>query len=430
MLRRFLIVALFLCPHAYGLDSTILLEADQAWHKDQRQKTELEFLWEMDHALSQTVSLTSIVRSRIHGPDRFDPGQPDQPAVAPASRRHHIGDNVEIELRELYADIRLPAGNLRLGKQQIVWGQADGLKLLDVINPQDFREFILDDFEDSRIPVWTLNLELFLDEGDLQLVWIPDTSRHNLPPAGATYGLTAPFASIPADQPFRIEAIDRPNNAIEDGTWATRFSTFRAGWDITLNYLYRYNDLPVIRKNKNVDGSLLLSPGYERTHTLGGSLSKAFGDFIFRSEVAVNGSVYFDTKNVLPGEGVGRTKELGYVMGLDWSGLGSTLISAQIFQSILIDHDLGQNRFARDKVDTTLTLLVRRDFWNESLVADVLWIYHTNDNDQLVRLKVDYEWSSQLMVGLYADWFAGSADELFGQYDNRDQIGLRLQFGF
>jgi len=45
---------------------------------------------------------------------------------------------------------------LRLGKQQIVWGETDGLKLLDVMNPQNFREFILDEFEDSRLPLWSV----------------------------------------------------------------------------------------------------------------------------------------------------------------------------------------------------------------------------------------------------------------------------------
>ncbi|CAK0760139.1 conserved hypothetical protein [Gammaproteobacteria bacterium] len=58
-------------------------------------------------------------------------------------------------LRELYIDTTVADDwALRLGKQQVVWETADGIKLLDIINPTDYREFVQNTFEDSRIPVW------------------------------------------------------------------------------------------------------------------------------------------------------------------------------------------------------------------------------------------------------------------------------------
>jgi hypothetical protein len=79
-------------------------------------------------------------------------------------------------LRELYLDTSIPLFDdegiaMRLGKQQVVWGTADGIKLLDIINPTDFREFVQNTFEDSRIPVWMLNLERNIgDSGNLQFI--------------------------------------------------------------------------------------------------------------------------------------------------------------------------------------------------------------------------------------------------------------------
>jgi len=74
-------------------------------------------------------------------------------------------------LRELYADTRLGGWDLRLGKQQVVWGTADGIKLLDIINPTDFRELNQNAMEDSRIPVWMVNAERYFDNGgNLQLI--------------------------------------------------------------------------------------------------------------------------------------------------------------------------------------------------------------------------------------------------------------------
>jgi hypothetical protein len=69
-------------------------------------------------------------------------------------------------LRELYVDTSINDFNVRIGKQQVVWGTADGMKLLDIINPTDYREMAQNSMEESRIPVWMINAEKYLDNGD------------------------------------------------------------------------------------------------------------------------------------------------------------------------------------------------------------------------------------------------------------------------
>ncbi|MEW8044757.1 MAG: hypothetical protein G8D28_10640 [gamma proteobacterium symbiont of Phacoides pectinatus] len=74
-------------------------------------------------------------------------------------------------LRELYVDTRAADWYLRPGKQQEVWGTADGIKLLDIINPTDFRKLNQNTMEDARIPVWMVKGERDVGEsGNLQLV--------------------------------------------------------------------------------------------------------------------------------------------------------------------------------------------------------------------------------------------------------------------
>jgi len=74
-------------------------------------------------------------------------------------------------LREAYADIEYDDWQLRIGKQQVVWGTADGMKLLDMINPTDYTEMAQNQMEDSRIPVWMINGETDLEDGtSLQVV--------------------------------------------------------------------------------------------------------------------------------------------------------------------------------------------------------------------------------------------------------------------
>lgn len=77
-------------------------------------------------------------------------------------------------LRELYVDTTAgedDAVSLRIGKQQVVWGTADGMKLLDIINPTDYREMAQNSMDESRIPVWMINAEKDLESGaNLQVV--------------------------------------------------------------------------------------------------------------------------------------------------------------------------------------------------------------------------------------------------------------------
>mgnify|MGYP005629000845 FL=1 len=74
-------------------------------------------------------------------------------------------------LREAYVDATADDWSIRAGKQQVVWGTADGMKLLDMINPSDYGEMAQNQMEDSRIPVWMVNAETTQADGsEIQVV--------------------------------------------------------------------------------------------------------------------------------------------------------------------------------------------------------------------------------------------------------------------
>ncbi len=106
-------------------------------------------------------------------------------------------------LRELYIDTTFADWDFRLGKQQVVWGKADGVKFLDIINPTDFREWGQNTMEDSRIPLWMAVAEKDLGNNDsLQFVWVPDVGRVNQIPGlydTSTGDQGQPFVSLGAD---------------------------------------------------------------------------------------------------------------------------------------------------------------------------------------------------------------------------------------
>lgn len=388
-----------------------------------------ELRWRFDEG----GRLTGIARLRVDPESGMRPQDMERGSYASLTKPVRIGDSAELELRELYYERSLGRWYLSLGKQQVVWGKADGLKVLDVVDPQSFREFILEDFDQSRIPLWTLDAERPLDAaGDwtLQLLWIPDRSYHAIPKQGATYAFTSPRL-VPQPVPgipTRLKGPQRPDRALLDSDAGLRLTGFAGGWDLSVNYLYQYHNQPVLHRRvvPGPEPLVEITPRYHRTHVLGGTFSRAFGDWVVRGELGYFTDRFFLTDDPRDADGVAESPELSYVLGLDWSGITDTFLSAQLFQSWLPDRRAG---FTRPELDTSLTFLARREFWNDTLRAEVLWIANTNDGDGLIRPKVGYDLEENLELWVGVDIFYGTRRGLFGQFDDNDRLLLGVKLG-
>lgn len=256
-----------------------------------------------------------------------------------------LNEATELELCEFTLQGEIGQTYLTLGKQQIVWGKADGLNVLDIVNPQSFREFILDDFDDSRIPLWSVNIEQKWNDWDLQFLWIPDQTYHALPDQDATFAFTSPEL-VPVAPPgvqVEIERPRRPNNVLLDSDAGFRAATFWNGWDITFNYLYQYNNLPAFRQTLSRTGGktvATVTPEYERTHVIGATFSNAFADWVLRGEIGYFSNHSFIGANPLRQQGVVQSPELHYVLGLDWNAPGDVFLSGQLIQSWMLKEGL------------------------------------------------------------------------------------------
>lgn len=414
------------------IEYSALLETEWAYGTVANSSQKLEFIFEpeINIELQNNRKLTMIARLRGDVEDKLEPGQPSQDTVSNISQRGFIGDHVDVELREFYFEADVAQTYFTLGKQQIVWGKADGLKVLDVVNPQYFREFILDDFDDSRIPLWAVNAEVTINDSVLQLIWIPDLSYHVLPQADSLYAFTSPLLvpTAPPGVAVDLRPVEKPDRVFEDADYGLRLSRFAGGWDLSFNYLYHYYDTPVLFQSLTLapTPTVKITPRYQRSHLIGGTFSNAFSAFVLRGEVGYSTDRYFLTNNVGDSDGVFKSDELAYVIGLDWSGIDETFLSVQLFQSRLMDSQPG---LVRDKVDTTFTFLARLDFMNDTLVAEVLWLHNTNYSDGLLRPKVSYEWQDNIKLWLGADVFYGDEKGLFGQYEANDRIVLGMEWG-
>jgi hypothetical protein len=166
-------------------------------------------------------------------------------------------------LRELSIRFTNDDGSLavKIGKFQRGWGQADGLRLLDILNAQDLRQrTLLADTDEIRIPAWTIALTTEISNNvSLELIYIPEV-RHsefvinnptpNSQTSGGGFGF--PFPQIVEGQTgFGMPLLGAHLTEREVEDWKNeeiaarlKFSAF--GGEMTLNVFHGYQDLPVV----------------------------------------------------------------------------------------------------------------------------------------------------------------------------------------
>lgn len=329
----------------------------------------------------------------------------------------------EGDLREFYIDYGGDYFKARLGRQQVVWGKTDGLRLLDLINPQDYREFILDDFIDSRIPLWMARTDLYLGDNTLQLLLIPDYRPNDIADSGDRFEPL--YLKTIRSLPVIFAEEEEPGGTLADSEYGLRYSGFAGGWDFSFNYFHSWEDNPVFF-SETIGGQPAIVRRYKETDMYGGSFSNAFGNFVLRGETAYNRGKYFTTADPLDADGQVEKDELRVALGLDYTN-GDWLISGQLFESYIRDYDDG---IFYDELTTTVSLLVDVTFLNETLEVKLLNLYGVNDKDNLARMSVIYAITDRWKILLGGGLFSGPDDSFLGQFDDADRVETEITYSY
>ena len=428
-MKQLIVMCVLFFPRVLWSQYAATLEAEIALDRNQNgQKFEVLFEPEWRTSLTDKTEMTFLGQIRLDaigdlGPNASKPANYDG-VNGPIVHSNHAA----MTIREWYIDTQVADSFWRVGKQQVVWGQADGVRVLDVINPQSYREAFLDDFEDARIPLWMINMEIAVGEnGNLQVIWIPDLSYNEQAVRSSPFAITSP--SLVRSSSFGNQVYTKPRNNIQDSDYGIRYSTFIDGWDLTANYFYHYHDNPTpYRQFENE--KLTFSNRHNRNHLVGGTASKAFGSFTLRTEVGLNSDTFhlkrLDESDRGDSSGVHRSSEIAALVGIDWQGFENTMVSMQWYRSTILDDD---PQLYRPKTNTLLSLLYRRSLQNEVWELEALGLHSKSTNDGSVQLKVSYVLNSNLNVWLGADLFYGQRVGLFGQFREANRVTVGFKWG-
>lgn len=332
----------------------------------------------------------------------------------------------DVLLRENYLDTSFGDWELRIGKQNIVWGEVTGLFFADVVSAQDLRDFILPDFQTIRIPQWAVRSEYFKGDAHLELIWIPIASFDEIGKPGAEF---YPF-SVPQVPGFQtaVRSEDKPGRTIGNGNYGVRGSFLHAGWDIAAFYYRSYASFPTFYRDvlATPTPTLQFTPRYDRIWQAGATLSKDFGVTVLRAEAVYTGNRGYEVTRLTEADGVVKQNTLDYILSFDFVPFTDGRLNLQAFQRVFFDHD---KDILFDETESGVSVLLSGKISNH-WEPQILVIQSLNRNDRMIRPRMNWYPQQNLRVSFGVDIFVGEPLGQFGRYRDNDRVYGEIRYDF
>ena len=327
-------------------------------------------------------------------------------------------------LRENYLDISANDWDLRLGKQNVVWGEMVGLFFADVVSARDMREFILPEFDTMRIPQWAARAEYFRDDFHAEFLWIPVASYDEVGEPGAEF---YPYQPVPPGVGVRYRNEDIPARTIANSNYGLRLSTLKNGWDLS-GFLYSSMDInqTFYRDITSSPGTFIYTAKHDRIDQAGGTLAKDFGSIVLKAEAVYTHGRQFTVLRLDDSNGVVPQDTLDWAVGLDFDLPADTRLNAQVFQRAFFDYDPD---LISDRHESGYSLLLNHKF-TDKLDAQVTWISSFNRTDWLFRPRMTWQFERNWRFAAGVDVFHGPAYGLFGRYEGNDRVYSEVRYNF
>ncbi len=368
-------------------------------------------------------------------------------------------------LRDCYLDYTNGPWFLRLGKQQVAWGQADGITILDRVNPVDLTEFWLPDMVDIRIPLWMANINYSPKlNSNLQFLFAPDWEASEAADIGGpfTFSSWTNFYNFMKDQEKAGCVFDltlrTPPKQLHNATWGVQWSDRMGDLDYTLNFLYgpyynARNNIYTAYKYPPVTYPLIYTVprAFKVWRIYGGSFNKTFTNPGPMQGITLRGdAAYYNDEPTYVGDpvanstkGIKRWDNKFWLIGVDKNVLTSWTVSFQFAQYIL-EHSSSkdmsrapQQRYPMnaytygpaDPVENIFSLKLSSHFLNDRLKPEVLWSF-TDDNQGRLSPKVNYELRDNLLLSVGIHYFYGNEWDSNGQFRDQSQIYTNVKYTF
>ena len=356
-----------------------------------------------------------------------------------------VDNQTELNLREAYLDIYGAWVDFRIGKQQVVWGKADGYFINDIVNPLDLSLFLLQDFDDIRMATTMLNTKFHHGNYSLELLVIPEFRPMNIDFEGNwafrrpdSVAIPNPATSMIGEKmniPMVYPESSLPECSVKNFEYGLKLNMFLLGTDISLIYFKAREDQPVMQKEIVINpGSAL--PGFEMrltpTHPwftfYGLNFSRPVGMWVIRGEGGYYPKRSYDTKYFTTQvDGLTEKPFFQSMVGVEYQLTADLNIAVQAIQERILDYE---EAIVTDEVANLGTVLLKGSFRNETIQPMWLTLYHFSNDSYLSRIMIDWKYSDSFTITFGTDILGGRADTIFGQFDKNDNLYLKMRYDF
>ncbi len=324
----------------------------------------------------------------------------------------------ELELGETYVQGSLTKSlDIKLGRQIVVWGKSDSIRVTDVLNPLDMREPGLTDIEDLRLPVAMSRFDYYIGDWSLTSIAIHEIRFNKSPEYGSDF--------YPGSRPPPHE--DKPDSCCKNTEYAAAINGIFSGWDISFYWADFYNDAP---------NTQFVSTGpppqiewqHARLKMFGAAINAAIGNWLLKTEAAyIDGFEFFNS----PGKDYSRTDVLA---GIEYAGFKDTTVNIEAvnrhINAFKESLKLAPDNAQEDEFQWVFRLT--RNFLNETLTLTLLAsTYDTTGQDgALQRFSAEYDITDSVQITGGVVLYQSGDLARFDNIGDNDRLFLEIKYSF
>ena len=262
--------------------------------------------------------------------------------------------------------------DIKIGRQIIVWGKSDNIRITDVLNPLDKTVVGMIDIKDLRLGRVMSNVSYYHNSWTYSAIMLHENRYSNMPSAGSDYYMPISYPK-------------EPKNNINSGI-ALSVSGSLEGQDIAFYALHQYMDLSSIK-----------------TDMLGFAYNKVLGNYLLKTELA-----YFHNN---------KDSKTDALIGVEYNGIDDGSISFEVANKD--DNIQYAFRFTQSYINNTLDFTTLYSGFGKDL-----------QDGSFVRMWFDYDiddnFSSSFGIVTYQD-----GDNLFWKnISDNDKLFANLTYNF
>ncbi len=361
-------------------------------------------------------------RTRARGEVKLEKGAASLFVSMNATYNAILKDRTGMELREAYLAYAKGNLDLRVGRQIVVWGVADALRLTDCVSPCDYTEFLAQDYDDIRMPVNALRTRYTWRSVTFEAICNPvadffilPTDRHN------PWALTLPSAPLPYT--IDLESC-KPEKRLRNMEYGGRITTNLSGIDFSLSVLRTWNKMPALSLTVSDNGKSLLVKGeYRRMTMLGADCSLPVGQFVLRGEAAC----YFDEAQ---SRGVGKDvvcrNTYNILAGVDWYPGNDWNFSAQYCHKYTAGNLDGLSVYRHAALATAR---ISKELMRNSLKLSTFAYVDVSNGGVFNRFSASYALNDQIELTAGYDFFHADKGK-FAMYKQNSEVWVKAKYSF